>query len=156
MKYPRYEYSTEEQLLLFEFESVGIKGKFKKVVQYTEMSVKGFYNLAFGDFNEISQEIDDEVVTNNGDGLKVLSTVVSTLYAFTGKYPNANVFATGSTDVRTRLYRMGITNNLEELRQDFLVFGLRKDDIFEEFVVGEDYFGFLVTRKNKNIKLDLL
>ncbi len=153
MKYPRYEYSTEEQLFLFEFESVGIKGKVRKVVQYTEMSVKGFYNLGFGDYNEETKDIDDEVVTNNGDGLKVLSTVVSTLYAFTGKYPEANVFATGSSEARTRLYRMGITNNLEELKQDFLVYGLRKDEIFEEFVVGEDYLGFLVTRKNKDFKI---
>ncbi len=30
MNYPRYEYSTEDQLLFFEFESVGIKGKVKK------------------------------------------------------------------------------------------------------------------------------
>ncbi|MCB9201865.1 MAG: hypothetical protein H6604_02290 [Flavobacteriales bacterium] len=153
MKYPRYEYSTEENLFLFEFESVGIKGKVRKVVQYAEMSVKGFYNLGFGDYNEETKEIDDEVVTNNGDGLKVLSTVVSTLYAFTGKYPKANVFATGSSEARTRLYRMGITNNLEELKQDFFVYGLRKDEIFEEFVVGEDYLGFLVTRKNKNFKI---
>jgi hypothetical protein len=153
MKYPRYEYSTEDQLFFFEFESIGIKGKVKKVVQYSEMSVKGFYNLGFGDFNEDTNEIDDEVVTNNGDGLKVLSTVVSTLYAFTGKYPEANIFATGSSEARTRLYRMGITNNLEELKQDFLVFGMRKDEIFEEFIVGEDYIGFLVTRKDKNIKI---
>lgn len=48
---------------------------------------------------------------------------------------------------------MGITNNLEELKADFLVYGLRKDEIFEEFIVGEDYLGFLVTRKDKNIKI---
>jgi hypothetical protein len=153
MKYPRYEYSTEDQLFFFEFESVGIKGRIKKVVQYSEMSVKGFYNLGFGDFNEDTNEIDDEIVTNNGDGLKVLSTVVSTLYAFTGKYPEANIFATGSSEARIRLYRMDITNNLEELKQDFLVFGMRKDEIFEEFIVGEDYIGFLVTRKDKNFKI---
>ncbi|HBX50761.1 MAG: hypothetical protein A2275_13705 [Bacteroidetes bacterium RIFOXYA12_FULL_35_11] len=153
MKYHRYEYSTEKDLYFFEFESIGIKGKIKKIVQYSEMSVKGFYNLGFGDYNEITKEIDDEIITNNGDGLKVLATVVSTLYSFTGKYPEANIFATGNNEARTRLYRMGITNYLEELKQDFLVYGLRKDEIFEEFIVGEDYMGFLVTRKNKDIKI---
>lgn len=87
MNYPSYKYVTEESYFSFEFVSVGVKGKIKKVVQYTEMSVKGFYNLGFGDYNEETKEIDDEVVTNNGDGLKVLATVVSTLYAFTGKNP---------------------------------------------------------------------
>jgi len=48
---------------------------------------------------------------------------------------------------------MGITNNLEELKQDFLVFGMRKDETFEDFIAGEDYIGFLVTRKNKNFKI---
>ena len=153
MNYPRYEYSTEDDLLFFEFESYGRKGLIKKIVQYTKMSIEGYYNLGFGDYNEESNEIDDKVVTNNGDGLKVLATVVSTLYAFTGKYPHANVFATGSNEVRTRLYRMGITNNLEELKKDFFVYGLRKDEIFETFIVGEDYVGFLVSRKNKNFKI---
>ena len=40
MNYPRYEYSTEDELSIFEFESVGSKGKVKKVVQYTEMTIK--------------------------------------------------------------------------------------------------------------------
>lgn len=147
MNYPRYEYSTENELNIFEFVSVGNKGKITKIVQYTEMSVKGYYNLGFGDLNLETREVNDEITTNNGDGQKVLATVVSTIYSFTGKYPNAYIYATGSSEARTRLYRMGITNNLEELKKDFHVFGLRNDEVFEPFIVGEDYLGFLVTRK---------
>ena len=147
MNYPRYEYSTEDELSIFEFESVGSKGKVKKVVQYTEMTIKGYFNLGFGDLDIKTREVNDEIVTNNGDGQKVLATVVSTVYAFTGKYPNAYVYATGSNEARTRLYRMGISNNLEELKRDFLVYGLRNNDDFEKFIVGEDYLGFLVKRK---------
>jgi hypothetical protein len=147
MNYPRYEYSTEDELNIFEFDSIGSKGKVTKIIQYTEMSVKGYYNLGFGDLDIETKEVNDEIVTNNGDGQKVLATVVSTVYAFTGKNPEAYVYATGSNDARTRLYRMGITNNLEELKKDFLVYGLRNDEEFETFIVGEDYLGFLVTRK---------
>lgn len=149
MKYSRYQYSSDKDLHIFVFVSVGRKGRINKMVQYTEMSVEGFYNLAFGDFNEEIGDIDDTVITNNGDSLKVLSTVASTVYAFTGKYHDTKIFATGSSESRTRLYRMGISNNLEELKEDFLVYGLRKDDIFEEFLVCEEYLGFLVTRKKK-------
>lgn len=152
MNNPRYQYSTEDEQFFFKFESNGIKGRITKLVHYAEMSLEGYYNLAFGDLNNETNEIDDKIVTNNGDSLKVLATVVSTIYAFTGRYPEAKVFATGSSEARTRLYRMGITNNLEELKKDFLVYGLRHDEIFEEFVAGEDYVGFLVTRKNKNNK----
>ena len=48
---------------------------------------------------------------------------------------------------------MGITNNLIELQEDFYVFGMKEDQSFEDFIVGEDYLGFLVTRKNKNISI---
>ena len=147
MKYSRYEYQANEELCYYEFTSIGIRGKIKKVVEYSKMNIPNFYNLAFGDYDEQKQEIDDVAVTNNGDSLKVLATVASTVYAFTDKYPNANIFVTGSTEVRTRLYRMGITNNLAEIQEDFYLYGMKSDQTFEEFIIGEDYIGFLVTKK---------
>ena len=149
MKYKKYEYTADEDLHFYEFTSVGVKGKIKKVVEYSKMNIEGYYNLAFGDFDEETNEINDKVVTNNGDSLKVLATVASTVYAFTGKYPDAKIFATGSTEVRTRLYRMGITNNLVEIQEDFEVYGMKQDETFEKFIPGEDYIGFLITRKKK-------
>ena len=57
-------------------------------------------------------------------------------------------FASGSTTVRTRLYRMGITNNLAGIKVDFKVFGLTiEQNKWEEFIVGEDYEAFLITKK---------
>ena len=153
MKYSKYEYSTEDLLLYYEFTSQGPKGKIRKIVEYSATTVENVYNLAFGDYDESVDGINDKSITNNGDSQKVLATVASTVYAFTGHYPDAWVHVTGSTIVRTRLYRMGITNNLTEIAEDFYVFGLR-DDKWERFIVGEDYEAFLVTRKNKNIKID--
>ena len=153
MKYPKYEYSTEDLLLYYEFTSEGPKGTIRKIVEYTATTVENVYNLAFGDYDESIDGINDKSITNNGDSQKVLATVASTVYSFTGKYPDSWVHVTGSTIVRTRLYRMGITNNLTEIAEDFFVFGLR-DDQWERFIVGEDYEAFLVTRKNKNINID--
>jgi hypothetical protein len=62
------------------------------------------YNLAFGDKDHSTGEIDDKVISNNGDSEKVLATVVATVYAFTDKYPETWIYATGSTKARTRLY----------------------------------------------------
>jgi len=149
MKFKKYEYTADDELHFYEFKSIGIKGEIKKVVEYSKMNIEEYYNLAFGDFDEKKNEINDKVVTNNGDSLKVLATVASTVYAFTGKYPDAKIFATGSTEVRTRLYRMGITNNLVEIQEDFDVYGMKLNDTFEEFIAGEDYIGFLITRKKK-------
>lgn len=41
---------------------------------------------------------------------------------------------------------MGLTNNLAEISVDFKVYGL-KEGIWEEFLIGEDYEAFMVTRK---------
>jgi hypothetical protein len=150
MNKPKYLYKSEEFLKVYEFISEGPKGQIKKMVQYTDTGTENVYNLAFGDYDEKSMNINDSSITNNGDSSKVLATVASTIYAFTDKYPNAWIFATGSTVVRTRLYRMGITNNLEEITEDFYVYGLTTDtNIWEEFIIGEDYEAFLITKKNK-------
>lgn len=147
MNKPKYLYKTEDHFTIFEFFSEGPKGRIAKMVEYTETATKGVYNLAFGDYDETTKTINDLSVTNNGDSLKVLATVASTVYAFFEKHPNAYVIATGSTNVRTRLYRMGITNNLVEIKEDFVVYGLSEKGTWEEFELGEDYEAFLITKK---------
>ena len=146
MNKPKYLYKSEELFKVYEFYSEGPRGRIKKMVQFTETGTENVYNLAFGDFDEKNKSINDLIVTNNGDSLKVLATVASTAYAFTQKYPNAWIFATGSTLVRTRLYRMGITTNLSEISRDFKIYELvSSSNIWEEFIVGEDYEAFLLT-----------
>ncbi|HWK59197.1 MAG TPA: hypothetical protein VNQ80_17775 [Parapedobacter sp.] len=149
MKYPKYDYVAESQLMHFEFTSIGPKGEIKKIVEYSETSLTNVFNIAFGDYDENVGGINDKIVTNNGDSEKVLATVASTVYPFTGRYPDSWIYATGSTGVRTRLYLMGLTNNLTEIAEDFYVYGL-KNEKWEEFVSGEDYEAFLATRKNRN------
>ena len=116
MNKPKYLYNTEEHLLVFQFNSEGSKGLVKKMITYTYTGSTNIYNLGFGDYDEETKSIDDKSVSNNGDSQKILATVASTIYAFTEKYPDAWIFATGSTSVRTRLYRMGITTNIEEIK----------------------------------------
>ncbi len=147
MKHPKYLYCSSTDMFHYEFISEGSKGRIKKMVEYTETGTENVYNLGFGDYNEVTQDIDDLSVTNNGDSLKVLATVASTLFTFIENNPNAWVVATGSTSVRTRLYRMGITNNLPEILEFFAVFGYNINQDWEEFVIGEDYEAFLITKK---------
>ncbi len=46
-------------------------------------------NLGFGDKDLQTGEVDDTVISDNGDSQKVLATVAATVYAFTDKYPEA-------------------------------------------------------------------
>jgi len=114
---------------------------------------KNVYNLGFGDFDEDTGEISDLSVTNNGDSLRVLATVASTVYAFMKKYPDAWIFVTGSTSARNRLYRMGISNNLDEISTDFFVYGYTSDGLWEVFTAGAAYEAFLLTKKSNNFVL---
>lgn len=144
----RYELKSDESLTVFEFTSVGLKGEIIKIIQYSETNLKNFYNLGFGDKNLVSGEIDDTIVSDNGDSQKVLATVAATVFAFTDKRPEAWIYATGSTKSRTRLYRIGLTNNLNEITQDFELYG-QKESQWQEFARGVEYEAFLVKRKSR-------
>jgi hypothetical protein len=146
MKVPRYELKADTSLMFFEFVSEGPKGRILKVVEYDETNLKGFYNLAFGDLDEKTGRINDLSISNNGDSEKVLATVVSTLYAFTDKYKNSLIYAKGSTESRTRMYRMGITKYLDEIKADFQILGFRNNE-WQLFEKGLEYEAFLTQRK---------
>lgn len=150
MLYNNYNITSSPDLLTFEFESVGPKGVVAKVVRYTEINVKGIYNLGFGDKDSETGYISDLVVTNNNDSQKVLASVARTLYIFTDFYSDAIVIATGSTDARTRLYRMGITNNLTAIEQDFMILGLADSD-WEPFRKDVPYAAFSIRKKTVSL-----
>lgn len=78
---------------------------------------------------------------------RYLATVASTLFVFTDHHPDAFVVAIGSTLARTRLYRIGITNNLEAIEKDFFIYGF-KDNNCHPFKKGTLYDAFLVRRKS--------
>ncbi len=142
----KYLLDAEKDFTVFEFISEGPKGKIKKIIKFQDTNEPNLYNLAFGDKNINTKEIDDIVVSNNGDSEKVLATVVSALYVFFDKYPNAFVYGTGSTIARTRLYRMGITRFYNEMIENFYLFGQINGN-FYDFEIGKEYQGFLAQRK---------
>lgn len=146
MNLDKYALKSNGSFSVFEFISEGPKGIIRKLIHFQETNEPNLYNLAFGDKNNDTGEIDDTVVSNNGDSEKVLATVVSALYVFFDKHPDTFVYATGSTTARTRLYRMGITKFYNEMIEDFYLFGQIGDE-FYDFEIGKKYSGFLAQRK---------
>ena len=150
MNLPQYDIIHDETPYIYQFISEGKKGKIYKVVIFQETETKGFFNLGFGDKDiETGEEIDDTIVTNNGDTEKVLSTIVGIVFAFTQKFPNVWVYAEGSTPSRNRLYRKGITRFLKQALEDFYIYGLVSEEIMEPFDPNGNYIGFLVYRKKR-------
>ena len=149
----RYELKVKSDTMSFRFTSIGPKGEIPKLVVYSKTPVKDLYNLGFGDEDINTGTIDDFVVTDNKDSQKVLATVAFTVYAFIDAYPNALIIARGSTKARTRLYQMGISNNLEAITTDFIVWG-RKEGVWSFFEKNVQYDTFLIThKKNKRWKI---
>lgn len=148
MKLPRYSITFEDNLHTFYFISEGKNGIVEKVVHYDEIAV-GVFNLALADRDPITNEWDDEVVTNNDDTEKILATVIDTVYIFTTANPTAYIYAKGSTHSRNRLYRRSITKYLEQALEDFIIWGELEDENTELFNPTTDYIGFLIQRKKE-------
>ena len=146
MKLPKYHLKAESKFTRFEFISEGTKGAIRKLIEFQTTSDIDVYNLAFGDKETATGNLDDLAVTNNGDTEKVLATVVAALYVFFDNYHTAYVYATGSTKGRTRLYRMGITKFYKEMQKDFYLYGQLGDD-YSELELDKEYDGFLAQRK---------
>jgi hypothetical protein len=105
------------------------------------------FNIGFGDVDK-DGNINDLIITGNDDSQKVLATVSLTIIKFFEKYPECYVFATGSTKSRTRLYRIGISNNIKEIEEMFDVFGFI-DNKWGKFEKGSNYEAFLISSNKK-------
>jgi len=143
MHLDRYSYnsSTNKANLDYEFESIGPKGTIMKVVRFLEIS-EGIYNLGFGDLDISTRKIKDDVITNNGDTEKVLSTVALIARDFILKHPGIILFIEGTSKAKTRLYQINISKYLEEIKQDLEIQGSRNDE-WELFRKDTNYDAFI-------------
>ena len=147
MNLPTYDVKLKSEISnTFEFFSEGKNGKIQKVVVFQKIA-DGIFNLAFGDKDFETGDLNDKNISDNGDTEKVLATVVLTVFVFTNKYPDAYIFATGSTPARTRLYRRSIFKFLEEAQENFYIYGVLKNRETEEFIPNKEYEGFVIQRK---------
>lgn len=138
-----YPVSASEDFLRFDFDSVGPRGIIRKAIIYSPLpSNPDVYNLGFGDLLA-DGGIDDLVVSDNGDMEDVLGTVARTIELFLRNYPTRKIFLTGSTDIRTRLYRIAIAKSLTIIADSFHILGIRNEGV-EPFVKGVKYEGFLI------------
>jgi hypothetical protein len=138
----------------FEFVSIGKKGEIPKRILFTPTPLPNVYNLAFGDIID-DEDIDDYNISDNGDRNKILATVLKAVDLYTKKYPDRWVYFTGSTEHRTRLYRMAVSLHLEELMRIFDIFAeIDEDEEFVRFQKGLNIRAFLIKRNLLNLKYE--
>ena len=147
----KYEYyaaiRTADDLSSFDFVSTGKSGEFLKRIVFMRTEIEGVYNLAFGDVME-NGELDDYSITDNGDRNKILATVFDVVNTYTVRYPERMIYFRGSTKERTRLYRIAIGLNFEELSKFFDIYAeIEGDDRFTPFRKNMEIDAFLIKRK---------
>jgi hypothetical protein len=144
MNHPTYSVEFDPLKKQYSFRSTGRKGTIIKVVEFVEIQAN-VYNLGFGDFNPITQEIDDTIATKNGDMHKVLATIISITIDFLSDKPLAYVLFEGSTESRTRLYQIAIHQYYDEFIRVFEIYG-SDGGPFELFDKNKKYESFLIQK----------
>jgi hypothetical protein len=117
---------------IYTFESVGKYGSIQKVVSFIEFK-DNVFNIGFGDLDPFTDEIDDKIVSDNGDMKTVLATIIAIIKDFSKKNPSAYIYFEGSSKSRTRLYQIVMNLYYDDFSQDFELFGSVNDDIVEPF-----------------------
>ncbi|WP_342086558.1 DUF6934 family protein [Dyadobacter sp. OTU695] len=147
MNTDHYLLTGDEMLPVYYFISQGSKGNIKKGVFFQLIDEeRKLFNLAFGDWDESTSNLDDLARTNNYDTQKVLNTVAIAVLDFMDKNPDARLFAKGSTESRTRLYQINIRKNIVEISREYVVEGFR-NGCWEAFEKNVNYEGFLLIRR---------
>jgi hypothetical protein len=146
MKYEVYtEIKATDDLSIIDFISIGKKGHIIKRIEFSPTAIPEYFNLAFGDIDS-NGEIDDFSISNNGDRNKILATVAFAIDIYLTKYPEKWVYIKGSTRERTRLYRMAIGLNFNELTTKFEIYAEQGNTIVP-FHKNMEIKGFLIKKK---------
>ena len=150
MEWGTYDVKRDKEDFVYRFYSEGPRGRIEKMVRFQPMPNFGrnVFNLAFGDWDEVTGKLNDKAVSNNSDQLKVLNTVAELVLDFINFWPNAIIKIEGSTSARTRLYQMRISSFWQEISREFEIYGKIGPD-WISFKKGVNYEAFLIFKKIK-------
>ncbi|MHA4812562.1 DUF6934 family protein [Flavitalea flava] len=77
-----------------------------------------------------------------------LATIVKAIDSYTRRYPRRWVYFKGNTKEKTRLYRMAVGLNLEELSLNFEIYArIENEDEFVPFRKNMEINAFLIRRR---------
>ena len=107
--------------LLFSFHSEGVQGKILKIIIFT-LQEDGKWNLAFGDWN--NKKVDDKVMSNNEDVVKVIGTVAKAAYQFFDNHPEAVLEIKPVDEKRRKLYNIVFQRHFYDITHNFQIMGL--------------------------------
>ena len=138
-----YNYIASNRKTRYLFESVGTKGRVLKMIVFSHVE-GNLWNLGFGDLKK--GRLDDASITNNNDVVRVLATVAKAIYEFSGTYPDKAIRIRPVDEKRRRLYNLVFQRRFPEIRDDFSVLGILKNEK-EMYSPEKHYDSFEISRK---------
>ena len=138
-----YRFIDAENYTVFYFASEGTQGTVLKVVLFT-LGEDNRWNLGFGDLR--NGEIDDSIITNNHDIVKVMGTIAKIVYLFFEKYPDATIAIRPVDEKRKRLYNSIFQRHLSEMKLVFEIIGFVGEES-EVYSIGKNYDIFEIKLK---------
>lgn len=150
MEWEIYDLKKTRDGLSYSFYSDGPRGRIGKVIEFQWMRGLGTntFNLAFGDFNECTNLLDDRSVSNNHDRLKVLHTVATAIIDFLEDHPRSIILIKATSVARARLYQMMISSIWATIEPQYEVYG-KHESYWIPFRKGVNYVEFFVFKKFK-------
>jgi hypothetical protein len=118
-----YPYLASGNNTWFFFESEGPQGKIPKVVAFRDYG-NNIWNIGFGDLRR--GKIQDSVVSNNQDLVRVMNTVAQTIRVFLETHPAAILQIRPVDERRKRLYNGIFQRRFAEIDKKFRVVGIRE------------------------------
>lgn len=141
------------------FISEGPKGEIIKAVKLSKVRQNQFtssiYNLAFGNWDDNTSEIDDMSRSNNSDIRKILDTVFTIAIKFLKEKSGRVIGFQGSMDSKSVLsgknqrniaYQRMIEQNWDLIRENYIIFGIKDREIVP-YEYRVEYDGFLIKPK---------
>jgi hypothetical protein len=141
-----YVYYPSKDRLFFIFSSEGVQGSISKIIYFTRMEKKNEWNLAFGDLKD--GDMDDSVISNNQDALKIMRTVANTVIEFFITYPESILHIKPVDEKRRKLYNYLFQKNFEEIDKLFIIRG-KIGERSSSYLPIKFYDSFKITLKSK-------
>ena len=130
-----YDFKLSPDKLYYLFRSQGPKGEIIKVVLFQRIRQKRF-NLAFGDMKD--GQMDDNIVSDNHDFVKVIATVAACVYDFVKNNPGIALEIVPVDERRKMLYNAVFKRHHVFIQQQFSILG-GIDDIPEPYSAEKIY-----------------
>jgi len=146
MKLSKYEVSLWYEDAYW-FVSTGKQGDIYKAVFFQPLPEPNRFNLALGDINLRTGEMEFKELSANGDARKVFATIGDIIKEYTMVHPDREIFVSGNTDDKKRSYSFMTGWYLDDIKENFEVWGAFKGQPFEPFEQDKVYYSILLKRK---------